>query len=623
MERRLAAILAADVVSYSRFMAEDEAGTLDALKALRSELFDPKVAQHNGRIIKLMGDGTLIEFASVVDAVLFAVEVQYHLREQHSFVVNGRPLTLRIGINLGDVIIDGDDVYGDGVNLAARLEGLAKPGGICIRRAVRNQVRDKIDLTFVDQGEIKVKNIPRRIRVFSVELDDKVRALVTPVIQSVEASRAGLAWQRVAAIAAIVLLPVLGLLIWQPWAEKVSKPLTGVALKLPEKPSVAIMPFKNLSEDAAQDYFAHAMAESISSGLSRFSGLFVVSSDATGVYKQKTVTARQVGRDLGVRYVLEGNVQKGSERMRVSVQLADTVENNIVWTSSYDEPLEDILVIQDKIMEQISSTLSETIWKDAARKLDGKPLKSFNAYDFTLKGLDHLHRVSKQDNLRARELFNKSREIDPDIYLTPIGLGWTWFLEWRFGWDPAPDALHRAAAEAENAVKIDPHDGEAFRLLARINLQWRNFDQALALSKRAIELSPSSSDIMAAHALVLNYLGQPKDAIGWALKALRLNPNHPVWYPHVLADGYYLDGQYENVVRTLGSKSFFLQRDRWALAAAYAQLGRKDEAAKQIAALLQESPSFDLASFRQEQPFRNASDLNHYVEGLRKAGVPK
>jgi TolB-like protein len=603
-------------------MAEDEARTLAALKALRSELFDPKVAQYNGRIIKLMGDGALIEFASVVDAVLFAVEVQQHLSAQHTFAVNNQSLTLRIGINLGDVIIEDDDVYGDGVNLAARLEGLAKPGGICVRRAVRNQVRDKVDLTFVDEGEIEVKNIPRAVRVFSITLDDKAEALTTPVIGTVDTSRLSANRRWIAAVFGITMLPFLGFLAWQFWPGLDAASPTATVLQLPDKPSVAIMPFRNLSKDQSHDYFADAMAESISSGLSRFSGLFVVSSDATGVYKQKTVTARQVGRDLGVRYVLEGNVQKGSERMRVSVQLADTVENNIVWTSSYDQPLEDILVIQDKIMEQISSTLSETIWKDAARKLDGKPLKNFSAYDFTLKGLDHLHRVSKQDNLRARELFIKSREIDRDIYLTPIGLGWTWFLEWRFGWDPAPDALQRAAAEAENAVKINPHDGEAFRLLARINLQWRNFDQALALSERAIELSPSSSDIMAAHALVLNYLGRPKDAIGWALKALRLNPNHPVWYPHVLADGYYLDGQYENVVRTLGRKSFFLQRDRWALAAAYAQLGRKDEAANQVAALLEKFPAFNLTSFKKRQPFRNASDLNHYVDGLRKAGIP-
>ncbi|MEE8252911.1 MAG: adenylate/guanylate cyclase domain-containing protein, partial [Hyphomicrobium sp.] len=508
MERRLAAILAADVVGYSRLMGEDETGTLAALKAHRAELIDPKAAQYNGRTIKLMGDGALMEFPSVVEAVTFAVEVQCAMRERNADIPGEQQFLFRIGINLGDVIVEGDDIYGDGVNLAARLEGLAEPGGICVRRAVRNQVRDRLDLDFEDRGEIEVKNIVRPVRVFAVVLNEKAKALATP-IEAIPVKTERRRWSAVAAALVMSLVAVVGLLWWQPWTPKgVPAPTEQAALPLPDKPSIAVLAFDNLSGDPEQDYFADAVAESISTELSRNSGLFVISYDSALAYKGKAHTDRQIGRELGVRYVLRGSVQKGDDRLRITAKLADSFENKLVWASSYDEPLVDILVVQDKITEQIVATLGETIWQTAARSLKPKPLKDFSAYDFTLKGLDHLHRFTKEDNLKARELFIRSRAIDPDIFVTHIGLGWTWFLEWRFGWDDVPDALERAVAEARRAAEIEPMHGEVYRLLARVNLQWRNFDQVLALSERAVKLSPNNSDILASPGLNLNYLGR-------------------------------------------------------------------------------------------------------------------
>ena len=623
MERRLAAILAADVVGYSRLMGEDETGTLAALKAYRAGLIDPKADQYNGRTIKLMGDGALMEFPSVVEAVTFAVEVQCAMRERNADIPGEQQFLFRIGINIGDVIVEGDDIYGDGVNLAARLEGLAEPGGICVRRAVRNQVRDRLDLDFEDRGEIEVKNIVRPVRVFAVVLNEKAKALVTP-IEAIPVKTERRRWSAVAAALVMSLVAVVGLLWWQPWTPKgVPAPTEQAALPLPDKPSIAVLAFDNLSGDPEQDYFADAVAESITTELSRNSGLFVISYDSALAYKGKAYTDRQIGRELGVRYVLRGSVRKGDDRLRITAKLADSFDNKQVWASSYDEPLVDILVVQDKITEQIVATLGETIWQTAARSLKPKPLKDFSAYDFTLKGLDHLHRFTKEDNLKARELFIRSRAIDPDIFVTHIGLGWTWFLEWRFGWDDVPDALERAVAEARRAAEIEPMHGEVYRLLARVNLQWRNFDQMLALSERAVKLSPNNSDIMASHGLNLNYLGRPKEGIQWGLKAIRLNPiHHPIWFPNVVADGYYLAGQYEDAVRTLEGNSSFWIRDRWVLAAAYVQLNRMDEARKHVAKILEVDPRFSLTKFKNDQPFQNAADLEHYVTALREAGVP-
>ena len=624
MERRLTTILAADVVGYSRLMGEDEAGTLAALKAHRAELIDPKAAQYNGRTIKLMGDGALMEFPSVLQAITFAVEVQCAMRERNADIPGEQQMLFRIGINLGDVIVEGDDIYGDGVNLAARLEGLAEPGGICVRRAVRNQVRDRLDLDFEDRGEIEVKNIARPVRVFAVVLDKKAEALTTP-IEAVPVKTGRRRWPAVAAALVMSLVAVFGLLWWQPWTLRGLPVSTEqAALPLPDKPSIAVLAFDNLSGDPEQDYFADAIAENISTSLSRFSGLFVVSYNSADAYKGKAHTDRQIGRELGVRYVLRGSVQKGQDRLRITAKLADTVEHKQVWASSYDEALVDILVVQDKITEQIVTTLGETIWQAAARSLKPKALKDFSAYDFTLKGLEHLHRFTKEDNLEARELFIRSRAIDPDIFNTHIGLGWTWFLEWRFGWDAAPDALERAVAETQRAAELEPMNGEVYRLLARVNLQWRNFDQMLALSERAVKYSPNNSDIMAAHGLNLNYLGRPKEAIQWGLKAIRLNPvHHPIWFPNVVADSYYLAGQYEDAVRTLEGNSSFWIRDRWVLAAAYVRLNRMDEARKHVAKILEVDPRFSLTKFKMDQPFQNAADLEHYVTALREAGVPE
>ena len=1022
MERRLAAILAADVVGYTRLMGEDETGTLAALKAHRKELIDPKAAQYNGRTIKLMGDGALMEFPSVIEAVTFAVEVQLAMRTRNADVPDDKQILLRIGINIGDVIIDGDDIYGDGVNLAARLEGLAEPGGVCVRRAVRNQVRDKIDLEFEDRGEIEVKNVARPVRVFAVVLNETAQALVTPV-EAIPEPKAQRRWPAIAAGATIVLITIAGIAWWQPWAPHVEpasierfayplpekpsvavlpfdnlsgdpkqshlvdgitesiitelsrfrglfviarnsvldyrdkpvkvrlvaeelgvqyvlegsvqrsadqirvtaqlidavagtqlwaerydremsdifavqdevterivaslgayqgelaeaakerakrkdpaslsayealllgiehkhrfteddnataqawfnkaidldpqfsqayvglawihiqqfwfgwandpeqavartreaalkaiefdpseaeahwmlaeayladsqfeqgeaayekalalnpnhadllagwgyasvllgQPVRGVdflkkamrlnphypdwydrglgtaaymsgryddaitafrkitqhviqsrlylaasyvrlgrleearaevaeaialdadisvekfgsielyknpadlerlrtdlrnaglpehaPLKLPSKPSIAVLAFDNLSGDLKQDYFAEAIAENITAELSRFGGLFVISRNSAFTYKDKSLTAKSIGRELGVRYVLEGSVQKGRDRMRVTVQLIDAAEDAHVWAETYDRPLEDIFMVQDEITKRIVSTLGETIWQSAARSLDRKPLKDFTAYDFVLRGMEHLHRFTPADNIEARRLYTKARDLDPSIFQAHIGLGWTYFLDWLYRLGDTPDALERALTHAQKAAEVEPNNGGAPRLLARIHLAWGNFDQALALSERAVTLSPNTSDILVNHGLILAYLGQPGESVGWSEKAVRLNPHHPSWYRSVLALGQYLDERYEEAVKTLASNS---KPDlvRPVLPAAYVRLGRLEDARRHAQAILDANPGYNLRDLAKQQSFQNPADLRRYLEDLRAAGLP-
>ncbi len=622
MERHLTTILAADVVGYSRLMGEDEAGTLAALKAHRAELIDPKAAQYNGRTIKLMGDGALMEFPSVVEAVTFAVEVQCAMRERNAGVPDDRQFLFRIGINIGDVIIEGDDIHGDGVNLAARLEGLAEPGGVCIRRAVRNQVRDRLDLNFEDRGEIEVKNIARPVRVFTVVLDEKAQALVTPIV-AVPVKTERRRRLAVAAVSVISLVAIVGLIWWQPWMPKGEPASTEqAALSLPDKPSIAVLAFDNLSGDPEQDYFADAIAESITAELSRFGGLFVISRNSAFTYKDKSLTAKSIGRGLGVRYILEGSVQKGRDRMRVTVQLIDAAEDAHVWAETYDRPLEDILMVQDEITKRVVSTLGETIWQSAARSLDRKPLKDFTAYDFVLKGLEHLHRFTTADNLEARRLFTQARDLDPSIFQAHNGLAWTYFLDWLYRLGDTPDALERALTHAQKAAEVEPNNGAAPRLLARIHLAWRNFDQALALSERAVALNPNTGDILVNHGLILTYLGRAEEGIGWSEKAMRLNPHYPGWYRSVLALGQYLDGRYEEAVKILASSST-PALVRPVLPAAYVRLGRLEDARRHARAILEVDPNYSLRDLTKYLPFRNPDDLRRYLDDLRAAGLPE
>ena len=617
MERRLTAILAADVVGYSRLMGTDEAGTLAALKVHRAELIEPKSAQYGGRTIKLMGDGTLMEFPSVVDAVAFAVEVQTAMRARNAGLPDGQQILYRIGINIGDVIVDGDDIYGDGVNVAARLEGLAEPGGICVRRNVRNQIRDKLDLEFEDLGEIEVKNIARPIRVFRIALDDKAAALATPVTAAPAVWRPR--WQIAAAFGACLAV-IAGLVWWQLWM-----PTTGTTLSSKsENLSIAVLAFKNLSNDPSQEYFSDAIAEDITTELSRFSELFVISRESAFSYRDQSKTAKQIGQELGIRYLLEGSVRRAGDHLRVTVQLIDTVRENHVWAEKYDRTVDEVLVVQDDVVRSVVTTLGETIWRNAAAELKRKPLESFEAFDYRLRGAEALHKLTKDSNQEARRLYFKALELDPNMGRAYIGLAWTHLLDYLTQWiDVGPEALEKTYEYTQKAAEAGAPGYSVHRLLARISSYRGDHDKAIEHNARAIELNPNDGDLLASHARILAYAGRIKEAREFADEAIRRNPHYPGWYGSASAQIYYLDGNYEAAVAVLNRFETLAIWDHRVLAASYAQLGMPEEAQRHAQALLEINPSFSIARFKAKIPYRREADTLHVLEGLSKAGLPE
>jgi adenylate cyclase len=414
MERRLAAILAADVVGYSRLIGIDEAGTLSSLKAHREELIEPKIAEHNGRIVKLMGDGLLAEFPSAVEAVRCAVQIQHFMAERNATVLDDRRITFRIGINIGDIVVEGDDIYGDGVNVAARLEGVAEPGGICARRNVRNQVRDKLDVEFEDLGEIEVKNITRPVRAFRVVLDAKSAALLTPVVPTPAKAIPRLPIVRAAGLV-LLLIAVGGILWWQPWAPDVEPAsITKMALPLPEQPSIAVLPFDNFSNDPEQDFLADGLTEEIITALSKTPELFVIARNSTFIYKDKSVPVRQVAEEQGVRYVLEGSVQRSGERIRINAQLIDALEGNHIWAERYDREFEDLFSLQDDITHNVATALQVTLTLGDEVSSRRRGTSSPEAFQLAHKALWHIQQYNKEDTAKARELVKRAQEIAPD-----------------------------------------------------------------------------------------------------------------------------------------------------------------------------------------------------------------
>lgn len=622
VERRLSTILVADVVGYSRLVGRDEAGTVNAIKALISALIEPKAVQYRGRIVKLMGDGLLMEFVSVVDAVLFAVEMQGALAMQNQDIAEDRRIVYRIGINIGEIIVDGDDILGDGVNIAARLESIAEPGGIYISEATFSQIRGKLDLNFEQLGEHQVKNIAQPVSVCRVIMDDKANEQITD-IQHATHQRQRL---PLLAIAVVTLFVVVGgITLWQ-FQKLVSDPsaTAQVVLPLPDKPSVVVLPLKNLSEEPGQDSLATAISQDITAGLSRFSDLFVISADSANFYRDQIKSPRQIGQELGVRYVISGSMQRVGDRLRVTVQLIEAESESQIWGEKYDRTITDIFVVQDEIVRAVTTSLGETIWRSAAAKLDAKPVENFAAYDYFLQGLDIFHKLTSEANDDARQLFLKAAELDPELGLPYIGLAWTHYIEYRAQWvDTGPEALDRATAYVEQAAEMVGDTYQIHRIMAKISQARGEHDKALAHSERALEFNPNDGDLLANYGQMLTYAGQSKEARRWVDDAMRRNPHYPGWYASVLSNILYLQKDYEAAVASLNRIGTLAIWDHRLLAASYAQLSLQDEAQQHVKAVLEIDPNFSLGAFKSKLQFRRDADKDHFLEGLKKAGFPE
>jgi len=581
VQRRLAAILAADVAGYSRLMGADEEGTLAALKELRRELADPKIKEHRGRIVKTTGDGLLVEFASVVDAMRCAVEVQQGMAERNAGVPEERRIQFRIGINLGDIIKDGRDIYGDGVNVAARLEALAEPGGICVNRVVRDQVRDKLDFAFEDAGEQRVKNIARPLRVYRVRTGRVVGE-----------------------------------------ARSTAHP----QLALPDKPSVAVLPFTNMSGDPDQEFVSDGIAEDVITALSRYPSLFVIARNSCFTYKGRAVDVKQVGRELGVRYVLEGSVRKAGNRIRATAQLVEAETGNHVWAERYDRDLADIFAVQDEITEAVTVAIAPAIADAELQRAVRKPPESLDAWAAYQRGLWHLSEANRDDNGIAQSFFQRAIDLDPTFAGGYSGLALAQ-LQAAAVYQKLDllEAQSSAETRARRAVALDGADAEARSCLGWALQARGELEGALAEIDRALVMSPNLAVAHGQRGATLIFSGRPKEGLAAVQTSIRLDPRDPFSAIRLLhiACGLYFSCEYEEAIeaakRLIRSYPDFPMIYRWP-AAALGQLGRTAEAKEALDKAVSLAPAaFDMY-VRKRVPWFRPEDHAHLVKGLRKAG---
>jgi|SRR6516162_2202416 adenylate cyclase len=581
VERRLSAIFASDIVGYSRLMEADEEGTLARMNAHRREFLEPAVAQNRGRIVKRTGDGVLIEFSSAVDAARCAIDVQRGMGERNAGVSPERRIELRIGIHVGDIMIEDDDIFGDGVNIAARLESIAQPGGICISDDAYRQVRGKVNVNFQDSGEQELKNIARPVRVYQLRPE--------------------------AATAA-------------------AKPASGLAL--PDKPSIAVLAFQNMSGDVEQEFFADGIAEDIITALSKAHWLFVIARNSSFSYKGKSVDVREVGRDLGVRYVLEGSVRKAGNRVRITAQLIDATSGHHVWAERYDRALEDIFAVQDEITRSIIGAIAPGIVAAEIQRTRGKEAAQLGQWERVMRAHWHVWRFTRED---CREAFHLTDEIlrrDPNNALALADLSFNWHFGGVFGWttEPIAKAMEKSGDAARRAVAAEDRDATAQAALAVYEVFSNRHDDAIKRLMRAVELDPNSSLARGQLGVALSFGGEPDRSIAALEDAKRLSPRDylmVIWHA-VDAWSHLHAERFADAMACAKQAIEFnpaFPDSHGILAAAAAQLGQMTEAQAGLAEFVRLLPELTLSDPRLIRPFRRPADRERFFAGLRKAGL--
>ncbi len=580
--RRLAAILAADVVGYSRLIRADEEGILARLNALRKEIIDPSIAKHDGRIVKLMGDGMLAEFASVVDAVRNAVEVQQAVAEHEADVPEDRRIVFRVGINLGDVVVDGDDIQGDGVNVAARLEGLAEPGGVCISGAVHDQVRDRIDLPFEDLGEQEVKNIDRPIRV------------------------------------------------WR-WASDTSAAACGPATTdkpqpLPDKPSIAVLAFNNMSADADQEYFADGIAEDIITALSKISNMRVIARNSTFAYKGQSLDLRKVASELGVRYVLEGSIRIGGKRIRVSAQLIDAADGSHLWADRYDRVLDDIFDIQDQITKEIVTALRVQLTDGEDALIWARGTNNVEAWQYCVRAGDLWLHFNPSDYLESRSLAEKAIALDPNYAHAHAVLGFTYWWEGRLGYvGSSEEKFQRALELSERARELDETVPWAIGLRSMVLCSQGKYDEAIINARQGMASHPGNAHLRAFLGFALLLAGRFEEAIEHTEAAMALNPHHPTWYLAGLARAFAGLGRSEDALELANR---IIAKDRHYFqgflikAILLVRMDRLNEAKTAALEVMRAAPEFRTRYLKQFLVAPDEATVAPIAEALQQAGIP-
>ena len=624
IQRKLTAILSADVKGYSRLMGEDEVSTVGTITAYR-EVMATLIQKHRGRVVDSPGDNLLAEFSSVVDAVRCAVEIQEELKARNAELPENRKMDFRIGVNLGDVIVEGERIYGDGVNIAARVEGLAEGGGVCVSGTVYDHIENKLALRFEYLGEQAVKNIRKPVRVYRVLMEPGAAAGVS------REKKAGLRrWQWAAlAVAAVLLVGVVAVAIWNFYLRPAAPPTLVSsekipAIELPDKPSIAVLPFANMSGDPEQEYFSDGITDDLITDLSKISGLFVIARNSVFAYKGKAVKMERVSRELGIRYVLQGSVRKAGDRIRITAQLVDVNTGGHLWAEKYDRDLKDILALQDEVTQKIVTALAVRLTRDEQELLVRKGTDNVEAYDYTLRGGEYFFRFTKGANAQARQMFETAINLDPEYASAHSWLGWTHWIEWSFGWSQDPQSLERAFELAQMAIALDDSLPEAHRLLGSVYLWKKRHEQAIAVFEKSIALNPNHADAIRGLGETLYFAGKPEEAIGLIKRAMRLNPKYPVWYLLNLGHAYFLMGRYEESIAVL-KRALIRNPHVWPahvyLAASYIALGKEKEARAEAAEIVRINPNFSLETMRQKLPYKEQAVLARLFEGLRKAGV--
>ena len=623
-ERKLAAILAADVVGYSRLMGDDEEGTLNALSSHLSELIEPLITEHNGRLVKTTGDGLLVEYSSVVDAVNCAVTFQKGMAKRNADVAEVRRIEFRIGINLGDIIVRNDDVFGDGVNVAARLEGLADPGGICISRAARDQIRDKLDYGLEDLGEVEVKNIARPVRAFRVLIEGKSGR------SRVSRSTGKPGRNRILVAAALGLIIVGTSLAWiKPWQTGVeAASVDRMAFPLPDKPSVAVLPFTNMSDDKDQEYFADGIAEDIITDLSKVSGIFVVAGNSTFTYKGKAVKVRQIAEDLGVRYVLEGSVRRAGNKVRITAKLIDVIKGKHLWAERYDRDVKDIFAVQSEVTEQVVKAMSVTLKANELDRVFQKYAANIEAYEAFVRARRIVDPPGKKSIAIAQKLFRRAIELDPDFAGGYAGLSFSYSSKarLRFGTSPKEDAM-RSLEFAKKAIQIDRNFAWSHIALGGAYLANGNHDAAVEAVREAIRLQPNGYEENLFVGFYLTFAGQSALAIKHLEIAKRISPIDSVRGLAFLANAYFMNGDYEKSeeLRKKRIENFPVRNPNpylW-LAATQSLLGKSKAAAATADKFRQLRPKFRLSKWRYFESYKDPENRKRLYGAAVQAGIPE
>jgi adenylate cyclase len=580
VDRRLAAIFAGDIAGYSRLMGVDEEGTLRQLKAHRKELVDPKITEHRGRIVKTTGDGMLVEFVSVVDAVRCAVDIQRGMRERNSDIPAEKRIQFRIGINVGDIIIDGDDIYGDGVNVAARLEALADPGGITVSRVVHDQVQDKLGFEFDDMGEQSVKNIARPVGVHRVHLTEQLPRSNAPVGKTDRAAS--------------------------------------------ERPSLAVLPFVNMSGDPEQEYFADGISEDIITGLSKLRWFFVIARNSSFAYKGKAVDVKRTARELGVRYVLEGSVRKGGNRVRITTQLIDATTGNHIWADRYDGDLTDVFALQDEITKKVVAAIEPRLLEAEGLRSQSRSPDDLDAWDMVMRANSLFWRLTKTEGAAAIAMLKKAIELYPDYAPAQSMLAFAMLVSRLFGWTlVAP--VKEAAVLAKRAAELDDSDPWAHFALGYVAYMSRRTDEAKQEYQRAIDLNPNFAAAYGYLGWAFASAGRTDEAIALSEQAIRMSPHDPqnVIFNNALSVAHYLAGRYTEAISF--ARKAVQQRDGMTsghriLIASLAMANQLEEARTALQRLKELQPSVSIAWCEEHIPY-TPDQMPKFLEGLRKAGL--